>query len=102
MIVQIDEEVAVFIKALREPELIVALERSQGADSDVSRVLPSDAFQTLFSHGLSFSEHDRERMAVMTERYLALAATVPTYRPTTTGLNHLDALIDRIEGELAE
>ena len=27
MIVQIDEEVAVFIKALREPELIVALER---------------------------------------------------------------------------
>ena len=81
---------------------VVALERSHGADSDVSRVLPSDTFQTLFSHGLSFSEHDRERMAVMTERYLALAATVPTYRARTTGLNHLDALIDRIEAELAE
>jgi hypothetical protein len=79
---------------------IVALERAHGGTIEMSRVSPSDAFQTLFSHGLCFSTHELERMAVMVERYLALAATVPMYRATTTGLEHLGDLVDSIEAEL--
>ena len=81
---------------------IVALERSQGGVSEMSRVSPLDAFQTLFSHGLCFSTHEHERLAIMVDRYLALAASVPMYRATTTGLMHLGDLTDRIEAELGE
>jgi hypothetical protein len=79
---------------------IVVLERVAAtvAFSPPLRLPPLTAFQELFANGLCFSDYDRGRVALMVERYLGLASTVPVYRASVgRDLDHLSELLDGIE-----
>lgn len=83
---------------------VVALERVGAGEgfTELERVPQMAAFKKLFSHGLCFSRHQRERMALMIDHYLALAATVPVYRAgLPSDLRRLADAVDKIEAGLA-
>lgn len=65
---------------------------------DVRRLAPTDAFIALLPHAYYFRLSDRARNALMLDRYLRVASSVPTfdirYRP---GFVHIPAVLDAIE-----
>jgi hypothetical protein len=65
---------------------------------DVRRLAPKDAFTAVLPHAYYFRLSDPARNALMVDRFLDLASSVPTfdvrYRP---GLGHISAVLDEIE-----
>jgi hypothetical protein len=74
------------------------LDQPNGPLADVRRLAPTDAFTALLPHAYYFRLSDPARNALMLDRYLHVASSVPTfdvrYRP---GLGHLSAVLDEIE-----
>jgi hypothetical protein len=80
---------------------VFVLERAPGAQGDLERLGPADAFPTVLAHGYCFTTNDRERTGAMVRNYLELVDRVPTFRLTfSEGLDRLDNLLDMIEGAL--
>lgn len=63
------------------------------------RLAPNEAFTQLLAQSLTFSLADKERKRAMVRTYLQLAAATPVYGLSyPTGLEHLKAICDRLEG----
>ena len=67
----------------------------------ITRLEPTDAFVGLLPHAYYFGLSDPARKALMLDRYLRLASSVPTfevrYRP---GLGHIAAVLDEVEARV--
>ena len=88
----------------RSPLLaLVILDRQDGSAAPVRvrRLRPTDAFVGLLPHAYSFGLSDPARKAVMLDRYLRLASSVPTfdvrYRP---GLGDIAEVLDEVEARV--
>jgi hypothetical protein len=65
---------------------------------DVQRLAPRNAFTALLPHAYYFRLSDPARNALMLDRYLHLASSVPTFDVRyRRGLGHLASVIDEIE-----
>jgi hypothetical protein len=82
---------------------IVILDRQEGGVPlvRITRLEPSDAFVGLLPHAYYFGLSDQGRKALMLDRYLRLASSVPTfevrYRP---GLGDIAAVLDEVEARI--
>jgi hypothetical protein len=88
----------------RSPLLaLVILDRQEGSVPPVriTRLEPTDAFVGLLPHAYYFGLSDPARKALMLDRYLRLASSVPTfevrYRP---GLGAIQAVLDEVEARI--
>jgi hypothetical protein len=74
------------------------LDRHNGSLIDVRRLAPTDAFTALLPHAYYFRLSDQARNALMLDRYLHVASSVPTfYVRYRLGLGHISAVLDEIE-----
>jgi hypothetical protein len=71
---------------------------SLGRAAEIRRLTAVEAVAALLPHGYCFSLADPDRKRSMLQRYVELAARVPTYEMTVaSGLEKLPAVLDRIE-----
>jgi hypothetical protein len=78
--------------------LILAQNGPGGPLVDVKRLQPVDAFTALVPHAYCFKLSDSDRNAVMLDRYLRLASSVPTFEVRyLADLDHVDAVLDELE-----
>ncbi len=71
---------------------------SSGHAAEIRRLAAVEAVAALLPHGYCFSLADPVRKRSMLQRYVELAARVPTYEITVaSGLEKLPAVLDRIE-----
>jgi hypothetical protein len=83
---------------------LFVLERSMEGDPATPEIVAlrnASAFPLLLYHGHCFSFRDKRRLRLMAERYLQLAASVPTYRVRyTRDIDRLPELLDAVERKL--
>jgi hypothetical protein len=74
------------------------LGRPSGPLVDVRRLQPIDAFTALVPHAYCFRLSDSDRKALMLDRYLRLASSVPTFEVRyAAGIDHIEVVLDELE-----
>jgi hypothetical protein len=72
--------------------------RPGGPLVDVRRLQPIDAFTALVPHAYCFRLSDSDRKALMLDRYLRLASSVPTFEVHyAAGIDHIEGVLDELE-----
>jgi hypothetical protein len=65
---------------------------------DVERLAPVHAFTALVPHAYCFRLSDADRKALMLDRYLRLASSVPAFEVRyAAGIDHIDVVLDEVE-----
>jgi hypothetical protein len=91
--------------ATRSPlAALVILEQSEGHNSPAVRIIalePTATFAALLPHAYYFQLSDTARKAVMLDRYLRLASSVPTFAARyRRDLDNVPVLLDAIEARV--
>lgn len=83
---------------LRALAVLVPSESHDDLDVDISRLRPADAFTALLPHAYYFRLSEPRRNALMTDRYLRLAASIPVFEIRyRRGLDRLASVLDAVE-----
>lgn len=94
---------AVVMLARRKMEGAGGTSGGDGHEIMLTRLSPSEAFTALLSQSLTFTLADKRRKRSMMRSYFGLAAAIPVFGLSyPTGLEHLGAICDRLEGLAAE